>query len=591
MSGLIDLRPYQIDGVDRLRQRTLAGVLRLLFVLPTGGGKTCVAAHVVSNAIDCGSYVLFCAHRRELISQTFAKLVRNGIPIEEIGIIMGDTPSARGGELFPDDVATLTDEQLWDRFGRRRPAARVQVASIDTLRTRTKPLADLVIIDEAHRALSKSYVDLAAGYPGAVVIGLTATPYRADGKPMAELFDELVVIATPRLLIDEGFLVEPTIWRPGKSRPALDMSKVKMRGNDYEAASLAAACDRVELVGDIVEHWQMRASGVRTVAFATSVEHSKSIAARFVAADVPAEHLDGETKDDVRAAILRRLERGETLVVSNCMVLTEGWDMPSVKCAILACPTKSTGKYLQQAGRILRPWRDPVTGEWSLAIILDHAGCSLEHGFPSDDREFTLRGDSRKAANAGMRARSCPDCGYVVPLGTPQCNNCGYIFQPADAGGVAEVVETTEKLVLANASQDERDAELWGAVVAEWHKQNAKRAFPLRPGWCFHRFRDKAHGRRPPKGCELPKLDDAQLVALERAKELKATAEERNYSPAWVHVQAAREPATPRQAPPVEAPASPPPAAPRAPWERKRGPLRQPPPKTYTPEELEEVTL
>lgn len=570
-AGVGDWAGFELDGDGRF----LLGDFTVTH-------NTIVASHIVSNALECGSRVLFCAHRRELIAQSFCKLVRNGIPIDEIGIIMGDTPPARGGDLFPTDVLGLTDEELWTRYGRRRPGAKVQVASIDSLRGRTKPLADLVIIDEAHRALSKSYVDLVAGYPDAVVLGLTATPYRADGKPMAELFDELVVIATPRLLIDEGFLVEPTIWRPGKSRPALDMSKVKMRGGDYEAASLAAACDRVELVGDIVEHWQMRAAGVRTVAFATSVEHSKSIAARFVAAGVPAEHLDGETPTPDRAAILARLARGETLVVSNCMVLTEGWDMPCVKCAILACPTKSAGKYLQQAGRILRPF------EGQPAIILDHAGCSLEHGFPSDDREFTLAGDSRKAANAGARARSCPQCGFVVPLGTPQCNGCGYIFQPSDAGGVAEVIETAERLVLANASQDERDRELFAAIVVDWEKRNAKRAFPLKPGWIFHRFREKTHGRRPPRGCELPKLDDAQLVALERAKELKATAEERNYSPAWVHVQASREPAP---APAVEAPAVPPPAAPRAPWDRKRGPLKPPTPKKYTPEELEEVTL
>jgi hypothetical protein len=225
------------------------------------------------------------------------------------------------------------------------------------------------------------------------------------------------------------------------------------------------------------------------------------------------------------------------------------------------------------------------------AIILDHAGCSLEHGFPSDDREFTLRGDSRKAANAGMRARACPQCGFVVPLGSPQCNGCGYVFQPADVGGAAEVVETAEKLVLANASQDERDRELFAALVDEWKKKNAKRDIPLKAGWIFHRFREKAHGRRPPKGCELPKLDAEQAAKLERAKELRALADERNYSPAWVHIQAAREPAPASPTPPVEAPAPAAPSAPVAPWERKRGPLKPPPPKTYTPEELEEVNL
>src|SRR5690606_30708365 len=140
--------------------------------------------------------------------------------------------------------------------------------------------------------------------------------------------------------------------------------------------------------------------GLRTVAFAVNVEHSRAIVARFVAAGVAAEHLDGSTPTAERDAILRRLETGETRIVSNCAVLTEGWDQPAVKCAILARPTQSTGLYLQQAGRILRPWQDVRP------IILDHAGNSLAHGLPQDDRALTLDGGATHASRAPS-ARRC----------------------------------------------------------------------------------------------------------------------------------------------------------------------------------------
>jgi DNA repair protein RadD len=140
---------------------------------------------------------------------------------------------------------------------------------------------------------------------------------------------------------------------------------------------------------------------------------------RFRGAGVPAEHLDGDTLPLERDAILGRLDRGETLVVSNCGVLCEGWDQPAAKCAILARPTKSTGLYLQQAGRILRPWNDQA------AIILDHAGCALEHGLPQDDREFSLEGVRKRArARADPPTRECPACFAVLPAATRTCPSC-----------------------------------------------------------------------------------------------------------------------------------------------------------------------
>jgi superfamily II DNA or RNA helicase len=388
-----ELRPYQRDAVERVRA-LLRSTRRVVVAAPTGAGKTVFAANVIALAYARGTRVVFFAHRRELIGQTYSKLIDAGIPELDLGVLMAA-----------------------DR--RARPAAPIQIASIDTWRHREPPPAQLVIVDEAHRSLSPSYLRAIEHYAGAVVLGLTATPYRADGRGLGDVYQALELVASPRELIDAGYLVEPRVF--AGARP--DLSGVRVRGGDYVEADLARVMGERRLVGRVVEHWQRLAEGQRTVAFAAGIEHSRSIAEAFRAAGVAAEHLDGTTPTAERDAILARLASGETLIVSNCGVLCEGWDMPAVKCAILARPTKSTGLYLQQAGRILRPW------EGVRALILDHAGNALVHGLPQDDRAFSLAGRERDANAHEAPTKTCPECDAIVPMGAIACPECGHTFE------------------------------------------------------------------------------------------------------------------------------------------------------------------
>jgi superfamily II DNA or RNA helicase len=163
---------------------------------------------------------------------------------------------------------------------------------------------------------------------------------------------------------------------------------------------------------------------------------------------VSAEHLDGQTDIAERDAILQRLDEGRTLVVTNCGVLCEGWDQPSVKCAVLARPTKSLTLYLQQAGRILRPWNDQA------AIILDHGGCALEHGLPQDERVYSL--DSKpKQKRSEQRERAipvkvCDECHAVNALAAGVCEACGFVFERGsvpeeEAGQLVEIRTSTPR--------------------------------------------------------------------------------------------------------------------------------------------------
>lgn len=451
----VHLRPYQEQAVADLEDRVGNGLRRIIIVAPTGSGKTTIAAHIIAKETNNGKRVLFMAHRRELINQAYNRLAQLGVPLNQIGVLMGK-----------------------DRRG--NPGAMVQVASVDTLRNRAKARADIVFVDEAHRNLAASYRNIAKCYPEALHLGLTATPFRANGEGLGDAYDDLLLVASPKQLIAEGHLVEPRVFTvPTDELP--DLSSVRVSRGDYDVSALSQAVDSKALVGNIVEHWLRHAKGVRTIAFAVSVAHSQHIAEEFRNAGIAAEHLDGSTATEERDAVLNRLKSGETEIVSNCGILCEGFDLPAVKCAILARPTRSTGLYLQQAGRILRPWNNQQ------AIILDHGGCALEHGLPHDDRVFSLEGKKKKTKEkTGNLVRVCPECQAIVPLATTICPECGTTL-------IKEKKELEHKdgdLVEVN-SEDLKQIELQRLKAIA-----AQRGY--KPGWVYYRYKEK-YGEAPPR--------------------------------------------------------------------------------------------
>lgn len=375
---MIQFRPYQADAIAYSRAKIAEGIRRVLINAPTGAGKTVVAAGIVQRAVAKGKRVLFLAHRRELIEQTVAKLVDAGVL--NFGVIMA------GNRL-------------------NNASAPVQVASIQTLIRRELPPADLIVVDEAHRANARSYLSIIANYPGAVVIGLTATPERTDGKGLDDLFDDMVVVETVPNLIDQGYLVKPTCY-VGETA---DLSGVRIKRGDYDESQLAEAMDKPRLVGDIVANWQRLAAGRQTVAFASSVAHAEHIAAEFRAAGISAAMVCGETPKTQREAVISDWKAGYIQVVANAMIFVEGFDYPELECCILARPTQSISMYLQQVGRIMRP----APGK-SGALVLDHAGCCKTHGPPHIEREWTLDGMAKKRKkdkdDAAGNLRVCEAC-------------------------------------------------------------------------------------------------------------------------------------------------------------------------------------
>jgi superfamily II DNA or RNA helicase len=461
---MIELRPYQHDVITDFHSAITAGHRRIILVAPTGSGKTVVGADIIRSFVRTVKSVLVLAHRREIITQTAGKLFKAGIPH---GIIQAGF--------------------------RQRPLESVQVATIQTLWVRTQsgamelPPADLLWVDEAHHCPADTYRKIIKCYPNAILLGTTATPCRGDGRGLGGIFE--IIIECPQVaeLIKQKYLVPTRVYAPIDP----DLRGVHTRHGDYIESELAERMDQHRLVGDIVTHWHRYGERRKTVCFAVSVAHSIHIKDEFVNSGVRAEHIDGSTHKPERDATLARLERGEIELVSNCVVLTEGWDMPDVACCILARPTKKMGLYRQMVGRVLRP----ADGKRD-AIVLDHSGAVFCHGFVEDEVEWTLDPDRRAESpthgarsERGSRLLECKNCG-VVRIGGEPCWNCGFLPQRSPR---AVEIEDGE-LGLVDHARRQADGKIYDPEQrARWHAMliwiGEERGY--KPGWAAHKYKEK----------------------------------------------------------------------------------------------------
>ncbi|MET4698000.1 DNA repair protein RadD [Constrictibacter sp. MBR-5] len=488
-----NLRQYQRDVLDQLHAAFAEGKRAPLIVAATGSGKTVMAAAAIDHAVDRGHRVLFLAHRRELIHQAHRKLYDQGI---DAGVILAGHPARQG--------------------------APVQVASVQTLHARAVrgsamdlPPADMVVIDEAHHATARTYQAIVAAYPDAVVVGLTATPCRGDGRGLGGIFDCIIEAPSVADLIAGGFLVPTRVYAPDQP----DLIGVRTERGDYVESQLAERMDKPKLIGSIIEHWHRLADQRRTVVFATGVLHSVHLRDEFRRSGVAAEHLDGSTPIAEREAVLAGLARGSVDVVCNAMILTEGWDRPDAAALILARPTKSLGLYRQMVGRVLRPAPGKVD-----ALILDHAGAVYEHGLPEEPIEWTLAPDKRaetsaqksRAAGAAPTLTTCPECS-AVRMGGSACTACGW--RPTPRGQSFEVIDGT--LGRVDATGATQGDGFTAADRLRWHSMLAGIASSkgYNSGWAAHKYKEK-FGQWPPNRTVVTEPPSPEVLAWVRSRQI-----------------------------------------------------------------------
>ena len=318
-----ELRPYQQQARDRIHAEWDAGHTRTLLVLPTGTGKTIVFASVAADQVRAGDRVLILAHRGELLEQAADKLQRST------------------GLVSAVEKAESTCLDSWFR---------VVVGSVQTLQ-RTARLERFpqdyfgtIIIDEAHHAITDGYRRILDYFSGAKVLGVTATPDRGDMRNLGEVFDSLAFEYKLTDAIKEGYLCKIM----AQTIPLqLDITSVTMSGGDYAVGDLGTALD--PYLEQIAAEMAQRCKGRKTVVFLPLIKTSQKFRDLLNTYGFRAAEVNGQSDD--RRQVLADFDAGKYNVLCNSMLLTEGWDCPSVDCVVVLRPTKVRSLYSQMVGR------------------------------------------------------------------------------------------------------------------------------------------------------------------------------------------------------------------------------------------------
>lgn len=417
MTPRSELFDYQLEAVAQLKAH--AGD-RPLLVIPTGGGKTVVAAHAVAEHISDSPLhrVVVLTHRREIAEQFLRALEPHGIVA---GLVIG---------------------------GVERLESRVQVCSVPSLYDESsRPPATMVVVDEAHHSAAKSWDSLIRWYldRGARLVGLTATPFRLDRKALGSLFGRLVVPTTISRLIEAGRLVPPKVY----CAPPPDLTGIAKVAGDYDERQLGVRMSK--LCGDVVSNWLRLGERRKTILFSVNTAHSEACVSAFSQAGIGAAAINGSDTTARREQVLREFEDGSIDVLANCMIFSEGYDLPMIGCAVLARPTLSKTIHMQQIGRALRSAPGKVS-----AIVLDHAGNHHEHGLVTDPIDYELEREHQNTAKPPRNWRTCPLCQFVVLFTDPACMACGWVPPPPDPpaapehtkGDLVEFVPQVDRLAL-----------------------------------------------------------------------------------------------------------------------------------------------
>ncbi len=420
------LRDYQQRAIREVAQAYREGSRAILLVIPTGGGKTLTALRLAYGAVEKSRRVLWCAHRRELIHQPAQRVLADAM---DCGVIMEGEPSTK-------------------------PEALLQIASVQTAVRMDLPRADMIILDEARHATGAMSRAITERHPNALIIGLDATPCRADGVALGNVFDRLVAPVTMTELIDAGHLVPCDVIGPSRRQDNLSMDPV-----------------------DAVAKYS---KGKRTVVFASTVAECVEYARRLNERGITAACVDGTMPSAKRDEALAKFACGEIQTLTNVYVLTEGWDCPSAEVCVLARACGSMSMFVQIVGRVLRP----ADGK-TRALLVDLCGASHEHGLPDEDRVYSLDGKAITTKDKRIPLRTCPQCGGVAKP-KPVCGRCAWVFPPPKR---REVRNERVGTVVAR-SRSELIAE-WEALVRKARTLKKADGSPYNPTWAAVKFKEK----------------------------------------------------------------------------------------------------
>ena len=438
----MQLRPYQNDLVEQLRQSWREGYKAPCIVLPCGGGKSCILAEIARRTTANGKRVMFLVHRRELVEQITRTFVGWGVDMRLCDIMMVQTAARR----------------------------------LDKLKT-----PSLIMTDENHHSPATSYKKIYERFPNVLRVGVTATPARLGGAGLGDVNDKLIIGVSAKWLIENHCLAPYDYYAPDVA----DLTQLKTRRGEYVTADIEKAMIKKAVFGDVIKYYKKLADGKKAICYCASVNHSKATAESFHAAGIAAAHIDGDTPKELRAAIIRNFRDGEITVLCNVDLISEGFDVPDCECAILLRPTQSLTLYIQQSMRAMR-YR-----ENKRAVIIDHVGNYARFGLPDDDREWTLEGKPKtrkKQTEEEVKVKQCPECFYTfVPDGENiVCPNCGYEFPKKERREIKTESAELQKIEgFKLNTQTPDDCHSYRELLDYAKRHNYK------PGWAYYQAKER----------------------------------------------------------------------------------------------------
>jgi DNA repair protein RadD len=393
---VINLRPYQQELIEQIRDAFSRRQRAVLAVLPTGAGKTVCFSYITEQAAARGNRVCILVHRAELLRQASASLTAMGVP---------------HGLVAANHSMDLS--------------RRVQIASVATLARRLhhfpQEFFQLLVVDEAHHSNAGTWAKVLGHFSSACVLGVTATPCRGDSRGLGEWYSAMVLGPSAAWLTDNGYLAQAKVYAPPIG---FDARQVRTRMGDFDLNQASEQLQARQAMGDCLAHYRQHLDGQTAIAFCCSIAHAEGVAELFNSNGVAAASIDGTMDAANREQLLADLAIGRIRVLTSCALIGEGVDVPSVAGCILLRPTQSVSLHLQMIGRCLRPSGDKV------AVVLDHVGNTQRLGHHLEPREWSLDGVKKRPRDAAPSIKVCPRCFCAMASQSRVCPECGHEFAP-----------------------------------------------------------------------------------------------------------------------------------------------------------------
>ncbi len=375
----MNLRPYQIELINSIRKNIKYN--SICIQSPCGSGKSIVQGMIASNATAKKNRVLFLVHRKELCKQ-----------IEQTFIMCNVD------------------------FG----YCRVEMVQTVCRNVEKEPVPNIIITDENHHCLARSYIKIYDSFPEAIKLGFTATPIRLGGKGLGSLYNILIKGPDIDWLINNKYLAPFKLY----SKQIVTTNNLHIENGDYNKKEVKDLMEKQFIYGQTIKNYTELAKNKKTIVYCSSIKSSIETVDEFNLNGFKAIHLDSKTPKKEREEIVEKFRNSEVQILSNVDLFGEGFDVPDCECVILLRPTKSLSLYIQQSMRSMR-YKDN-----KLAIIIDHVGNCFEHGLPNHKHPWSLNDWTKRKKNQTNeeKIKQCPECFAALEPSVSICPYCGYEF-------------------------------------------------------------------------------------------------------------------------------------------------------------------